>query len=412
MVMRFIVQSLVVCSLISTIAGVSQNNTQYCVENPTGEVSLNVVVRGVPGPKGDTGDSGPVGPRGPKGENGSKGQKGFRGIEGNVGPIGPPGLEGPIGPRGHPGPDGARGPQGQHGPPGARGPQGDPGDTILTEGEFNHISSSVQDSVMKNLNITLNEAIQNVLEEMQRRDQVIENAVLGQLTLVNQTLNQRKRIVCKCGICGEWRKVILLDTTQGDLCPSNLRTVRNEDTNQTACGRTTGPGCAKLTFQVSDEYTDVCCRVRGYQFHNMDAFDLSVTRSANNRLVIEGYYVDGVSITHGQPLRHLWTYVVGYSETPGIYACPCRGGPSPRGFIGSHYYCESGFPSTVAYRVAWEDVLWDGKGCISGNSCCDRYGWFHRQMQPSSDDIHVRLCSDQGISNEDVLIDQLEIWTM
>ena len=105
---------------------------------------------------------------------------------------------------------------------------------------------------------------------------MIENAVLGQLTLVNQTLNQRKRIVCKCGICGEWRKVILFDTTQDDPCPSNLRTVRNEDTNQTACGRTTGPGCAKLTFPVSDEYTNVCGRVRGYQFHNMDAFDLIV----------------------------------------------------------------------------------------------------------------------------------------
>ena len=407
MAMNFIVQSLVVCSLIRT--GVSQNNTQ-CVENPTGEVSLNVAVRGIPGPKGDTGDTGPVGPQGPKGENGSKGQKGSRGIEGNVGPIGPPGLEGPIGPRGHPGPDGARGPQGQHGPPGARGPQGDPGDTILTEEEFNHISNSVQDSVMKNLNITLSEAIQNVLEEMQRRDQVIENAVLGQLTLVSQTLNQRKRIVCKCGICGEWRKVIVFDTTQGDPCPSNLRTVRNENTNQTACGRTTGPGCAKLTLPVSDEYTNVCGRVRGYQFYSMDAFDLEVTRSAHNRLVIGGYYVDGVSITHGQPLRHLWTYAAGTAESVSTFACPCRGGTSPRGFVANNYYCESGFPVTYSSRVVWEDPLWDGKKCISGNSCCDRYGWFHRQVRPSSDDIHVRLCADEHTGNENIFIDQLEIW--
>ena len=256
------------------------------------------------------------------------------------------------------------------------------------------------------------EAIQNVLKEMQRRDQGIENAVLGQLTLVNQTLNQiiNKGFLCKCGICGEWRKVILLDTTQGDPCPSNLRTVRNEDTNHTACGRTTGPGCAKLTFPASDEYANVCGRVRGYQLSSMDAFDLSLPGSANNRLVIGGYYVDGVSITHGQPLRHLWTYAVGVSELSSRYACPCRGGTSPRGFVSSHYYCESAFPNVHANRVSWEDPLWDGKGCISGNNCCDRYGWFHRQVKPSSDDIHVRLCSDQVISNEDVLIDQLEIW--
>ena len=97
LVMKFIVQFLVVCSLTST--GVSQNSTQ-CVENPTGEVSLNVAVRGVPGPKGDTGDSGPIGPQGSKGENGCKGQKGSRGIEGNVDPIGPPGLEGLLVPEG------------------------------------------------------------------------------------------------------------------------------------------------------------------------------------------------------------------------------------------------------------------------------------------------------------------------
>ena len=32
-------------------SSVSLNNTQ-CIENPTGEVSLNVAVRGVPGPEG------------------------------------------------------------------------------------------------------------------------------------------------------------------------------------------------------------------------------------------------------------------------------------------------------------------------------------------------------------------------
>ena len=49
------------------LTSVSQNDTQ-CIENPTGEVSLNVAVRGVPGPEG---------PRGPKGDIGLRGIKRF-----------------------------------------------------------------------------------------------------------------------------------------------------------------------------------------------------------------------------------------------------------------------------------------------------------------------------------------------
>ena len=400
---------------------VSQNDTQ-CIENPTGEVSLNVAVRGVPGPKGDTGDIGPARPRGLKGEMGSKGKKGARGLEGIQGPVGPPGLEGSIGPRGHPGPDGPRGPPGQPGPPGSRGRQGGPGDTILNEEDFNRIANSVHDSVFGEVNLTLSEAVQNLQQEMQSSDQTVLRTVMAELEVMNASLNLLKQVSIskQCGILGNWRRIAHLDTTQGDSCPSNLRTVTNTTTGQTACGRTTGPGCSKLTFNIRDDHSNVCGRVRGYQYYSMDAFDLIVTQSAPARLSIGGYYVDGVSITQGQPLKHLWTYAVGVSEQfqPTNFRCPCAvptnlRRTNPLQFVGDNYYCESGFPGTwYSNRVVWEDPLWDGRNCIEGNSCCDRYGWFHRQVPPSSDDINVRLCGDEAISNEDVLIDQLEIWVM
>ena len=96
--------------------------------------------------------------------------------------------------------------------------------------------------------------------------------------------------------------------------------------------------------------------------------------------------------------------MVGVTEESSKYIYPCRGGTSPRGCVGSHYYCKSAFPGprAISYSVVWEDPLWDGKNCISGNSSCDCYGWFHRHIRPSSDDIHVRVCADEGISNEDV----------
>ena len=414
-VMFSVLLPLVIGCLVTNV--VSQNDTQ-CIENPTGEVSLNVAVRGVPGPKGDTGDIGPAGPRGLKGEIGNKGKKGAQGFEGIEGPVGPPGLPGFIGPRGHPGPDGSQGPPGLPGPPGSRGLQGEPGDTVLDKEEFNRIANSVYDSVFGEVNLTLTETVQNLLQQMQSSDRTVLRTVMAELEVMNATLNKLKQF--KCGILGYWRRIAHLDTIQADSCPSSLRTVTNTTTGQTACGRTTGPGCSKLSYINGNNYSHVCGRVRGYQYYSMDAFDLINTKSAPARLSIAGYYVDGISITQGQPLRHLWTYAVGINEQSRYTTsrCPCSvptnmRRSNPPQFVGDNYYCESGFPGTNIYnRVVWEDPLWDGRNCIEGNRCCDRYGWFHRKVPPSSDDIHVRLCSDQGVGNENVFIDQLEIWVM
>ena len=305
-----------------------------------------------------------------------------------------------------------------HGPPGPRGRQGEPGDTAFDREVFNRISAKF-DTVIREVNSTLFD----VVWDIKTSSQTALNAVMTELKLINKTLNTLKQMnaVTKCGISGNWRRIAHLDTTQGDTCPSNLRTATNTTTGQTACGRTTGQGCTYLNFTISNDYSNVCGRVRGYQYFSMDAFDLSVTqsnsKSASRRKSIDGYYVDGVSITQGQPLRHLWTYAVGVSEYVSSYSCPCamptgRLPTNPPEFVGDNYYCESGFPGTNYNRIAWEDPLWDGHNCMARNSCCERYGWFHRQVPPSSDDITLRLCSDEHINSEDVLIDQFEIWVM
>ena len=82
-------------------------------------------------------------------------------------------------------------------------------------------------------------------------------------------------------------------------------------------------------------YNRVCGRVRGYQKGSPDGF-----RGGN----IDGY-VDGLSITHGNPCQHIWTYAIGHSDQGGVFnKCPCAAvsGISPPSFVGSNYYCESG----------------------------------------------------------------------
>ena len=436
---------------------VSPNDTQ-CIKNPTGEVSLNVAVRGVPGPegprgpkgdigpigkkgvrgnrgvqgekgdrgvkgeKGDLGDNGPFGPKGMKGETGKKGQKGALGIQGIPGPAGLPGLEGTDGPRGYPGPDGARGPRGPAGLSGPRGPQGKPGDTVLNEEEFDRVTNNVHNSVLTNINTTVTtlykkveELNNSVLQEVKSGDEGILNSVMTELKVINETLSLLKYqlSVTKCGIFGNWRRIAYFDTTQGDSCPTGLRTVTNTTTNQTACGRTVNKACTPLTFTTHGTYSNVCGRVRGYQFWHMDCFLESKRRSLNET------YIDGVSFTQGDPPRHLWTYAVGETEqTSQSDCCPCAwSDPNDRqyvpDYIGEHFYCESGFVTSYEQRFVWEDPLWDGSGCVNpGNQCCNRYGWFHCNVALSSDDIKVRWCSDGQFVDEDIVTDQLEIWVM
>ena len=428
---------------VQLTSSVSLNNTQ-CIENPTGEVSLNVAVRGIPGPegprgpkgdigqtgkmgfkgdrgvqgeKGEHGRIGPDGPKGMKGEIGKKGQKGALGIQGIPGPPGLPGLEGPNGPRGYPGPDGPRGPPGRAGLSGPRGPQGKTGDTVLNEEEFDRVTNSIHNSVLVNINTTVTtlykkveELNNSVLQEVKSRDEGILDAVMTELKVMNETLNLLKNHppVTKCGIYDNWRRIAYFDTTQGDSCPTGLRTVTNTTTNQTACGRSVNGGCSLLNFSSSGKYSKVCGRVRGYQYGHCDTF--------NSVYDINSAYVEGISITQGQPRKHLWSYAVGYSEQSSGNACPCNGngpGASIPTFVGEHYYCESGFIASFERRVAWEDPLWDGNGCrTNSNTCCDRFGFFYRNVTSSTDDIEVRWCSSEVYTDEDSPADQLEIWVM
>ena len=206
--------------------------------------------------------------------------------------------------------------------------------------------------------------------------------------------------------------------SESDQCPFGLRMVTNNSTGQKACGRTVSRGCTAVEFPVDTSYTHVCGYAKGYQFGAPQAFYYSPDRSSSE------LYADGISITYGNSYNHLWTYVVGPGETlhnnlhHARQRCPRdRSNPNDRSyvpsFVGEHFYCETGFVTDWKNRVVWEDPLWDGRGCISSSShSCERYGWFHRQINTTSDNITVRWCSAEGNRHEDVYTEVLEIWVM
>ena len=326
----------------------------------------------IPGPPGRNGIQGPSGP---KGEKGDRGDRGYDGRDGR---------------------DGREGLQGVPGPPGTKG---EPGSTTLTKEDLNHVHY--------NITVKVNGAIAQLLDTIQALNQTLTDRLLSLESQVSPTI---------CNITSaNWKRIGYFDTTKGDSCPTGLRTVTNTSTNQTACGRTVISGCTSLQFSPNGNYTNVCGRVRGYQYYQPEAFETGTNS-------IDSHYLHGVSITYGALRSHLWSYAAGLTERFSTISrrCPCaRPDPTDRSdvpsFVGEDFYCESGFSgSSEEIRIAWEDPLWDGQGCFaSGNQCCNRYGWFHREIPATSDNIEVRWCADASFTNnEDVVTDQLEIWVM
>ena len=201
-------------------------------------------------------------------------------------------------------------------------------------------------------------------------------------------------------------------------CPSAWREINNNGVR--ACGRPVSGGIvvpAATFYAAGRQYSGVCGRAIGYQIGSPDAFGLN----ARGR-TIDSYYVYGVSITHGSPRSHIWTYAAGTTEgSRSIGAesnCPCAD-PSrqairlPPSFVGENYYCESGNAgiSYINHHLYNSDRLWDGQQC-EGECCSNGKSppWFSVELpNPTTDDIEVRICSAEG-TIDDVPVEQLELY--
>ena len=213
-----------------------------------------------------------------------------------------------------------------------------------------------------------------------------------------------------CG-SGEWRQMAYLnmsDPTQQ--CPSAWRECNTGGVR--ACGRpdATEGSCAATTNSVNLQYSRVCGRVLAYQFGSTDAFNLGT---------IDQAYVDGISITHGSPREHIWTYAAGATESGNSIImdnCPCssHGGISAPSYVEDNYYCESANPenSFQHNHLFRDDKLWDGQQCE--DSCCTGANtppWFSTNLPMTTNDaIEVHICGSERTFNEDILLRVLEMY--
>ena len=225
----------------------------------------------------------------------------------------------------------------------------------------------------------------------------------------------------KFGQSGGWMRIANIDTSNSDSqCPPGL--VYNVTEGRGLCQKQSlDPGCSSTTFNAQGvEYTKVCGKVIGYQYYQPNGFGPSRATPG-----ISQTYVDGVSITHGSPRQHVWTFAGANDEAlnSGFHreytGCPCLHpstsftGVIPN-FVGNDYYCETGSRARAQRRYYFDDPLWDGEGCEGENECCNRGGpWFCKQLpQPTQDDIEMRVCTNSvsSVPDEDTVLEQIELY--
>ena len=220
------------------------------------------------------------------------------------------------------------------------------------------------------------------------------------------------------GVAGGWMKIVSFNMTSGGTCPPGLRALQNP---KPRCARhNDSAGCSPAVFLVQGiEYSRVCGRIIGYQQGDTDAFGTSHSHSNHN--TIDSYYVDGISLTHGCPRKHIWTFASAldeYNSNPRS-ECPCTNTRNTQhgrvpAFVGQDYFCDTGSENQYQRATFYgDDPLWDGKGCGEFNDCCSWNSppWFMKQLSSStSDDIEMRLCSNENRGKEDITVETLDIY--
>ena len=221
-----------------------------------------------------------------------------------------------------------------------------------------------------------------------------------------------------CGGSFGWRRVAYLDMSDSSQpCPSVWL---EYTTPHRVCGRRSNSitgSCEGVTYSTgSEQYNQVCGRIIGYQLGNTDAF-------LGSNMSVDTNYVDGVSVTHGSPRQHLWTFSNGFDEvsTTFPYAlCPCVTGSTNKNlipsFVGQNYFCETGVTRwTGPHGILFPDgdPLWDGQGCGPTSSCCtfNSPPWFNVTLSShTTDNIEVRICGRGFTEPTDTPIQLIELY--
>ena len=167
-------------------------------------------------------------------------------------------------------------------------------------------------------------------------------------------------------------------------------------------------GCTSFSFRPKESYRAVCGTAAAYAYGSPDGFGYIHSTTET----IDQAYVDGISITHGLPRRHLFTY----AATLWWGNCPCKGERLGPAFVGNNSYCgEQVLAPEEKWKRKWyaNNKLWQvATGCIDFDCVNDFRPWFSVETTngATSDPVEIRSCHDQDYPDEAIGIAHLEIY--
>ena len=215
------------------------------------------------------------------------------------------------------------------------------------------------------------------------------------------------------GIPGRWKRIAYLSNdTSPVVCPMGFELI-NDPNVPALCKRSpTGVICSSITYSTqANSYSQVCGTIHGSYYGDPDGFD-SHSKDTTIRTTppaitpLNGNYVDGISLTHGNMNEHhIWTLsaIVNFATNPADICSVCASNkPS---YVGMDYSCD--VLGTRACKSGCSPrQIWGTGQCIGNNT------FYKNLINSTSDDIEMRVCTDQAEDDEDIFLSFVELYVM
>ena len=277
-----------------------------------------------------------------------------------------------------------------------------------------HINHNNTDFKLDSLDLKQDELSMELTAELQETEKTIFNLLFGSEIGSGSGTTSNCNEAYPCGGEEGWRRAVYLDMTDPtSSCPSGWQLIESPR-RLCVMASSTSLTCDSAFFPVTGgPYSRVCGRIIGYQHDSTDAFEAYDDGAVTT---IDGAYVAGVSLTHGSPRQHIWTFASGRSEVNPTWddVCPCDANVpiAVPPFVGEDYFCESGGNTVSDGFFLLDDPLWDGRNCTSTSTCCSLNNppYFVAQLPTATtDEIEARMCQQDG-GDEDTPIEFIELY--
>ena len=208
------------------------------------------------------------------------------------------------------------------------------------------------------------------------------------------------------GIPGRWKRIAyLINNATPVKCPMGFESINDPNVPALCRRNPTGARCSSITYSTNgNSYSQVCGTIHGSYFGDPDGFDsYSTIRSTSADTPINGNYVDGISLTHGgMNEHHIWTLsaIVNFANPTDM--CPICDNNKPS-YVGMDYSCDV---VELCRGSCRSRQIWGSGQCIGSNT------FYKNLTQLTSDDIQMRVCTDQDENDEDIFFSFVELYIM